>query len=88
VFLLHAGRRLKAIGHGSSELRAQLFGIEVHEESLQGAEMVLRQAGIAADLRTSDFFRVPTPDELGCPLPLVDAVIGNPPFRRSGPTSF
>jgi len=82
VFLLHAGIALKELGGATDQPEAQLYGVDLHAESLEHAEATLLEAGVSARLLRSDFFAIPTPDQLGCPLPLMDAVIGNPPFVR------
>lgn len=82
VFLLAAGRRLKALGRGTGDLDGQLFGVDVHRRSLDAAMHVLEGEGLDAHLIQGDFFEVATPDQLGSPLPPVDAIIGNPPFVR------
>lgn len=82
VFLLAAGQRLKALGRQTSDLDGQVFGIDLHESSLEEADRLLEGEGLDARLIVSDFFAVPTPDQLGSPLDYVDAVIGNPPFIR------
>ncbi|MDQ1439269.1 MAG: adenine-specific DNA-methyltransferase [Acidimicrobiaceae bacterium] len=43
---------------------------------------LLEDEGLDAHLIPSDVFAIPTPDEFGSALPLVDAVVGNPPFVR------
>jgi adenine-specific DNA-methyltransferase len=59
------------------------YGVDLHRESLKQAKVVLVGEGLDANhLPHSDVFDVPTPDQLGCPLPLRDAIIGNPPFVR------
>jgi len=82
VFLLSAGRRLKKLGRTASQLDEQLFGVDLHERSLNEAMALLEADDLDAHLVADDFFNVPTPLQLGSPLPLVDAVIGNPPFIR------
>jgi adenine-specific DNA-methyltransferase len=82
VFLLAAGKRLKALGRDSGELDEQLFGVDLHESSLDFAQNLLEEDGLDARLIASDFFELNTPDQLGSRLPYVDAVIGNPPFVR------
>lgn len=82
VFLLAAGRRLKALGREASDLDAQLFGVDLHTGSLDSALSLLEGEGLDAHLIASDFFAVPTPDKVHAPLPPVDAVVGNPPFVR------
>lgn len=82
VFLLAAGRQLKAIGCQPSDLDERLYGVDLHAESLAAASVLLEGDGLGARLLADDFFAVPTPDQLGAPLPYMDAVIGNPPFIR------
>jgi adenine-specific DNA-methyltransferase len=82
VFLLAAGRELKAAGCQSSDLDQRLYGVDVHTDSLAAATKLLESEGLDAHLLAEDFFSVPTPDQLSAPLPFVDAVIGNPPFVR------
>jgi adenine-specific DNA-methyltransferase len=80
VFLLAAARRLRELGDG--KLSRQVFGVDVHRPSLTAARGYLRDEGLAARLVEDDVFNIPTPAQLGCPLPEMDAVIGNPPFVR------
>lgn len=82
VFLLAAGSRLKELGRSQADLDEQLFGVDLHDQSVGEAYRLLTEDGLDARLIAQDFFSVPSPDELGCPLPLMDAVIGNPPFIR------
>lgn len=82
VFLLAAGAQLKAAGSSADVLDQRLFGVDVHSESLSEAMRLLEGEGLDAHLLRSDFFDIPTPSQLRCPLPLMDAVIGNPPFVR------
>jgi tRNA1(Val) A37 N6-methylase TrmN6 len=82
VFLLAAARRLKTLGATPEEMAGQVHGVDLHGESLVESLSLLRADGLDAHLIESDFFAVPTPQQLGSPLPEVDAVIGNPPFVR------
>jgi adenine-specific DNA-methyltransferase len=82
VFLLAAGRQLKALGRQASDLDEQLFGVDLHAASLDAAIGLLEAEDLDAHLVESDFFAVPTPGMLGATLPQVDAVVGNPPFVR------
>lgn len=81
VFLLAAGRRLKELGAGG-DTSHQLFGTDLHAESLKRSACLLSTHGLSASLCAGDFLEVPTPDQLGAPFPYMDAVIGNPPFIR------
>ena len=82
VFLLAAGRRLKKLGRSASQMRRQIFGVDLHADSLKESKSLLKERGLDATLLVSDFFDVQSPAQLNCPLPLMDAVIGNPPFVR------
>jgi adenine-specific DNA-methyltransferase len=82
VFLQAAGRELKAAGCQSSDLDQRLYGVDLHAESLAAATALLESEGLDAYLLVDDFFAVATPDQLGSPLPFMDAVLGNPPFVR------
>lgn len=82
VFLLAAARHLRGLGCDQSRLDQQVFGIDLHRPSLDESMQLLEAEGLDAHLLADDVFAVPTPDQLGCPLPQMDAVIGNPPFVR------
>lgn len=82
VFLLAAGRRLRELGVPATALQEQVYGVDLHRASLQAAEADLSSDGLDAHLIEADFFSLSTPRQIGCPLPLMDAVIGNPPFVR------
>ena len=82
VFLTAAGRQLRKHGAAAGDLHKQVFGVDVHEGSLDAAMRLLEAQGLDAHLLAEDFFNVPAPSQLGCPLPEMDAVIGNPPFVR------
>jgi adenine-specific DNA-methyltransferase len=82
VFLLAAGRRLSDLGCPPADLDQHLYGVDLHAASLQASKRLLEAEGMGAQLIAGDFFNVPSPSQLGCPLPEMDAVIGNPPFVR------
>jgi adenine-specific DNA-methyltransferase len=82
VFLLAAGRELRKHGATPADLREQVFGVDIHEQSLSEAMALLKAEGLDAHLLAHDFFDMAPPSQLGCVLPEVDAVIGNPPFVR------
>jgi len=82
VFVLSGARRLKELGCSTAELDEQVFGIDIYEPSLARATELLEAEGLDAHLIAEDFFALPTPAQLGCALPEMDAVIGNPPFIR------
>lgn len=82
VFLLAAASRLRSLG-AQGDLRDQLFGVDLHEDSLDVAARLLKaDHDASATLLAKDFSLLDTPDRLGHELPLMDAVIGNPPFIR------
>ncbi len=66
VFLHEAGRH---------DHQGRLVGVELNQASASEAERTLRVEGIAAEVRTGDFFAI-EPDGS------YDAVIGNPPYVR------
>lgn len=82
VFLLAAGEQLKHLGRDAAEIGAQLYGFDLHEHSLEWSSKLLDDHELDATLKRADFFTVPTPDQLGSPVPSMDAIIGNPPFVR------
>jgi len=82
VFLVAAGEQLQFLGKSTADLDSQVYGVDIHQSSLEDADRLLTSAGLDARLIHSDFFEVAAPDQLGCELPLVDAVVGNPPFVR------
>lgn len=82
VFLLAAARRLQQLGRTQGELAEQVVGVDLHAPSLDDAREYLSAEGLAARLIQEDTFNLPTPAQLGCPLPEMDAVVGNPPFIR------
>ena len=73
-FLLSAGSLLRSCA-ATSDLSAQLFGVEIHQTSAVGAERLLAEAGLQSTIVNKDFFDVPAE-------PVYDAVVGNPPFIR------
>jgi adenine-specific DNA-methyltransferase len=83
VFLLAAAERLAARDR-SKALTPHLYGVDVHSRSLDEARRLVEEVEGApsATFLAGDFFDEPTPDQLGARLPLLDAVIGNPPFVR------
>jgi adenine-specific DNA-methyltransferase len=82
VFLLAAGRRLRELGCPPNDLDQHLYGVDVDAASLRASQQRLAAEGTGAQLIAGDFFNIPAPSQLGCPLPEMDAVIGNPPFIR------
>jgi adenine-specific DNA-methyltransferase len=82
VFLLSAGRQLVDLGCAPESLDRQVFGIDIHEASLEAASELLEAEGLDARTVCSDFFDMLPPDRLGARLPPVDGVVGNPPFVR------
>ena len=75
AFLLSSGTRLRALGCPSPDCLGQLRGAELHGESARIAAQRLTSRGLIADIQVGDFF------DRG-PEPLVDVVVGNPPYVR------
>lgn len=82
VFLLAAADKLRELGCPPSRLDQQVYGVDLDADSLREASKLLESRGLDAHLMEEDFFRIANPGQLGCPLPEMDAVIGNPPFIR------
>ena len=82
VFLLAAGRQLLNLGCPPADLSHQLYGVDLHAASMRTSMKLLEAEGMNARLLVEDFFNIPSPSQLGCPFPDMDAVIGNPPFVR------
>lgn len=82
AFLLSAGRTLQSLGCDTADLDTRLHGVDIHAASLERASRLLEAENLDAHLVESDFFLV-TPDETGLAgVPMVDVVVGNPPFVR------
>lgn len=77
VFLAAAQRRLRSLGATESAISKQVFGVDLDEaaQTLAKADVELRLG--SAQVLERDFFQV-EPSEL----PLIDAVVGNPPYIR------
>lgn len=83
AFLRPAARRLKSLGANPGQVSHQIFGIDIHEPSLELAAKVLAADGIRPTLVADSFFSIDPPGGLlPSPIPFVDAVVGNPPFIR------
>jgi len=82
VFLRAAALRLRDVGTKRKDLAAQVFGVDVETDSVQRSMSALSAEGLDATLLVDDFFDVSAPDQIGCPLPEMDAIIGNPPYIR------
>jgi adenine-specific DNA-methyltransferase len=82
VFLSAAARRLEKMGATSSSIAKLLTGVDLHRPSLKMSRKLLADEGFGARLVRSDFFDLPTPDQIGDKVGWQDAVIGNPPFVR------
>jgi adenine-specific DNA-methyltransferase len=74
-FLLPAARRLESLPDRSLFAFDQLHGVEIHEESANEAQALLRAEGYSAKVTVSDFFEYASADKFS-------AVVGNPPFVR------
>lgn len=82
VFLQAAARELKAAGADKRHLDERIFGVDTEPESVARSEKALTANGYSATLMVKDFFEIPAPNQIGCPLPEMDAIIGNPPYIR------
>lgn len=82
VFLQSAGATLRELGVPTKDLAEQVFGVDVHSQSLVRAARALKSEGLDAHLLNQDFFTVQGPGEFPGALPQFDAVVGNPPFIR------
>jgi adenine-specific DNA-methyltransferase len=82
VFLEAAGRKLLSLGADRAQLRKQVLGVDLHEDSVRHSADALAAGGLDASLLVENFFALSPPNLLDAQLPYVDAVIGNPPFIR------
>jgi adenine-specific DNA-methyltransferase len=82
IFLESAAKKLADLGATTKQLREQVLGVDLHPASVTASTTILQGQGLDGTLRVGDFFSESTPDKLDARLPLVDAVIGNPPFVR------
>lgn len=82
VFLLAAARELRQLGTVEERLDDQVFGVDLHGESLEETTRLLEEEGLDANVVASDFFELAPPSELFSSFGPFDAVIGNPPFVR------
>jgi len=82
VFLHAAARELNAAGADAGHLDERIFGVDTEAESVARSEKALASSGYGATLMVNDFFEIPAPNQIGCTLPEMDAIIGNPPYIR------
>lgn len=82
VFLHAAGERLRGLGVTGTKARRQIWGVDLHDDSVRASRRLLRADGLDGSFLADDFFALSTPDKLDARIPFVDAVIGNPPFVR------
>jgi adenine-specific DNA-methyltransferase len=82
VFLAAAARRLADLGVEPERMRKQVLGVDLHEASVVESRRLLQAEGLDGSFYTGDFFSELTTGQIGARLPLVDAIIGNPPFVR------
>jgi len=86
IFLTEGYKRLKELGSGSNDPSDQIFGVELDTNAVRDATEGLQElGGTKVRLVNRDFFDIepPTPleSESGM-IPLVDTVVGNPPYIR------
>lgn len=83
AFLMPAVTRLRELGAAPPKISRQVFGVDIHEASLEVASRSLRQDGVSPTLVADSFFSLEAPNGLlESPIPVVNAVVGNPPFIR------
>jgi adenine-specific DNA-methyltransferase len=82
VFLQAAARELEVAGAGQRRLHDQIFGVDTEPDSVERSRKALSVDGYSATLIVEDFFQIPAPNQIGCTLPEMDAIIGNPPYIR------
>ncbi|MBZ9991938.1 N-6 DNA methylase [Mesorhizobium sp. BH1-1-5] len=74
-FLLAAARRLESLPDRPLFAFDQLHGVEIHRESANAAQELLKADGYSAKIEISDFFEYSSNERYS-------AVVGNPPFVR------
>jgi len=74
-FLISAISRLQSFGLPITSIKHSVNGVELHQPSAVAAERVLREYGVEAAIRHTDFFDLAA-------TPVYDAVVGNPPYVR------
>lgn len=74
-FLVHAGKHLRSLGAQQETIGKQLFATEMYEPFVKAAMDSLSNEGLSAHIETGNFFDT-------YPMPVYDAVIGNPPYIR------
>lgn len=86
IFLAEAYKRLKELGSRSNDAFNQIFGIELDANTAKDATKVLQElSGTRVRIINGNFFDIkpPTPLEPNSgSVPLVDAIVGNPPYIR------
>jgi len=79
VFFKYALQRLIELGSTSIDALNQIYGVEVDRSSfLRLREHIIKLYGVEPKLFNTDFFYL----EPGKDIPLVDVVVGNPPYIR------
>jgi adenine-specific DNA-methyltransferase len=77
VFLRAAADRLRELGSSEAAIRRQTFGVELDAKA-HALATAQRNGFAAMQLLRADFFSV----QPGKPIPLCQAVVGNPPYIR------
>lgn len=76
AFVFSAYNRLLALGNSSEEAVGKIYGSEIHNDTFNKFKLLASGKNIfLPNVYLRDFF--------DCEFPLVDAVIGNPPYVRS-----
>src|SRR5260221_7090578 len=76
VFLLAAARELRKLGTVEERLDDQVFGVDLHSDSLEETTRLLEEEGLDANVVASDFFALAPPTELFSSIGPFDAVVG------------
>ena len=91
IFLLESARRLSELGARNDDIENQLYGAEIGRRAYRkGKEKLFLLAKIPSrQIYNDDFFNLIPETEASLPghgkkvkIPLVDAVVGNPPFIK------
>jgi len=86
IFLAEGYKRLRELGSNSNDASNQIFGIELDAKTAKDATEALQKlCGTRVRLINGDFFDIKPPTLLepdSGSVPLVDTIVGNPPYIR------